>query len=54
MLSPNLPERVRYVSCSMLITVQMSKKIDGLRNNFLKLREGFESKGLKVNIVKSR
>ena len=34
--------------------VLMSETIQGLRDNFLKWKEAFESKGLKVNIGKTR
>ena len=34
--------------------VPMSETTEGLRNKLLKLKEAFESKGLKVNLVKTR
>ena len=34
--------------------VPMSETIEGLRNKFSKLKEAFESKGLKVNIGKTK
>ena len=32
----------------------MSEMVDGLRNKFLKWKEAFKSKGLKVNLMKTR
>ena len=32
----------------------MSETIDGLRNKFLKWKEAFESKGLKINLDKTK
>ena len=34
--------------------VLMSETIEGLRSKFLKWKEAFESKGLKVNLVKTK
>ena len=34
--------------------VLMSKKIEGLRNKFIKWKEAFESNGLKVNLEKTK
>ena len=34
--------------------VLMSETIEGLRNKFLKWKEAFESKGLKVNLGKTK
>ena len=54
MLSLNLPE----VALSELLyaddLVLMSETVDGLRDKILKWKEAFESKGLKVNIGKTK
>ena len=50
--SHNMPERVRQVNCCMLMAVLVGETIEGLRNKFLKWKEAFENKGLKVNLGK--
>ena len=49
MLSLNLPEGARSELLYADDTVLMSETIEGLRDKFLKWKEAFESKGLKVN-----
>ena len=50
MLSLNLPEKVRKVSCCML----MSEAIKGLRDKFLKWMGAFDSKCLRVDLGKTK
>ena len=54
MLSLNLPEgalsELQYADDLVL----MSKTIEGLRNKLIKSKDAFESKGLKVNLGKTK
>ena len=54
MLSLNLPEGTLSELLYDDDLVLMSETIKGLRNKFLKWKEAFESKGLKVNLVKTK
>ena len=54
MLSLNLPECALRELLYADDLVLMSETIEGLRNKLLKLKEAFESKGLKVILVKTR
>ena len=50
MLSLNLPEGVQSELLYADDLILMSETINGLRNQFIKLKEAFECKGLKVNL----
>ena len=54
MLSQNLPQCALSELLYVDDLVLMSETIEGLRNKFLKWKEAFESKGLKVNLGKSK
>ena len=54
MLSLNLPEGALSELLYSDDLVLMIETIEGLRNKFLKWKEAFESKGLKVNLGKPR
>ena len=54
MLSRSLPEGVLSELLYAVDIVLMSETIEGLRNKFLKWKEAFDSKGLKVNLGKTK
>ena len=54
MLSQNLPEGALSELLYADDLVLMSETIEGSRNTFLKWKEAFESKGVKVNISKTK
>ena len=54
MLSLNLPEGALSELLHADDFILMSETIEGLRNTFVKLKEAFESKGLKVNLEKTK
>ena len=54
MLSLNLPEGALSELLSSDYLVLMSETIEGLRNKFLECKEVFRSKGLKVNLGKTK
>ena len=54
MLSLNLPESVLSELLDADVLVLMSETIKRLRNKFIKWREAFESKGLKINLGKTK
>ena len=54
MLSLNLPEGALSELLYADGLVLMSETIEGLRNTLLKWKEAFESKGLKVNLGKTK
>ena len=53
MLSPNLPEGVLSELLYADDLVLMSEIIEGLGNKFIKWKQAFESKGLKINLGKN-
>ena len=54
MLSLNLPEDALHELLYADDLVLMSETIEGLRNKFIKWKEDFDSKGLKVNLGKTK
>ena len=54
MLSLNLPDGALSELRNADDLVIMCETIEGLRNKFLKWKEAFESKGLKVNLGKTK